>query len=196
MNMSANSEIGPERTRLNFANAASKSFSFLGDRGFAVVESLPTLVRFRKDELEARVYHGRRSFEVGFEIVRDGDRYSISELIRAADRDEGDRYRNYTATTPEGIAEALARLKELVGRYGERALRGDPEFFATLRNLRQEWMENYSLDVLAGQLRPKADAAFRSGDYRQAAELYEKIRPRLSASELKKLALAKQRAES
>jgi hypothetical protein len=194
--MSANSEIGPERTRLNFANAARESFSFLGDRGFAVVESLPTLVRYRKDELEARVYHGRRSFEVGFEIVRNGDHYSISELIRTADHDEGERYRNYTATTPEGIAEALTRLRELGGHYGQRALRGDPEFFETLERLRQEWMENYSLDVLASQLRPKADAAFRSADYRQAVELYEKIRPRLSASELKKLALAKQRVGS
>ena len=49
------------------------------------------------------------------------------------------------------------------------------------------------MDVLAEQLRPKADAAFRSGDYHQAAELYQKIRPRLSDSGLKKLALAKKR---
>ena len=55
-------------------------------------------------------------------------------------------------------------------------------------------MEAYALDVLAEQIRPNADAAFRSGDYRRAAELYEKIRPRLSAEEIKKLALAKARA--
>jgi hypothetical protein len=195
MIMSVNSEIAPERTRLNFANAASEAFSFLSDRGFVLVESLPTLVRYRKGEIEARLYHGRRSFEVGLEIIRDGERYSISELIRAADRMEGEQYRNWVATTPQAIEEALARLKELVRRYGERALRGDPRLFDTLMKLRQEWMENYSLDVLASQLRPKADAAFRSGDYRQAAALYEKIQPRLSASELKKLALAKQRAK-
>jgi hypothetical protein len=196
MTMSANSEIGPERTRLNFANAVTEAFSFLGDLGFAVAEALPTLVRYRKGEIEARLYHGRRSFEVGFEIVRDGERYSISELIRAADRVEGEQYRDWTATTQQGIAEALGRLKELVSRYGERALQGDPGMFETLTKLRQEWMENYSLDVLASQLRPKADAAFRSGDYREAAALYEKILPRLSPSELKKLALAKERAES
>jgi hypothetical protein len=194
MTMGASSEIGRERTRLNFANAVSEGFSFLVAQGFAVVESLPTLVRYRKGELEARVYHGRQSFEVGFEIVRDGERYSISELIRAADPQEAERYRNNAATTPDGVTDALARLKELTERYAERALRGDPEFFETLEKLRQAWMEGYSLDVLAGQLRPKADAAFRSGDYHQAAEFYERIRPRLSATELKKLALAKERA--
>ncbi|HSD22470.1 MAG TPA: hypothetical protein VLC54_20640 [Anaeromyxobacter sp.] len=180
--------------RLNFADAATRSFAFLSDLGFGEVESLPTIVRYRNGDLEVAIYHGRQSFEIGFEVVRSGARYTISELIRAADPEAAERYRNYAATTPQGIAEGLSRLEGLVKRYGERALRGDPAFFATLDEQRRSWAEGYELDVLAGQLRPKADAAFRGGDYRQAADLYERIRPRLSAAELKKLALAKERA--
>jgi len=47
--------------------------------------------------------------------------------------------------------------------------------------------------VLEGQLRPKADDAFRRGDYREAAELYERIQPRLTPAEKKKLSIARQR---
>lgn len=194
MNMSVSNQVRRERTRLNFADAASKHFAFLGGLGFSELESLPTLVRFGRGYLEVAIYHGRQSFEIGFEVTRSGTRYSVEELIRIANPEVAAQYRNYQTTTPQGIAEGLAQLEALVKQYGERALSGDPEFFAALDQQRKSWAEGYALDVLAGQLRPKAEAAFRSGDYRQAADFYERIRPRLSAAELKKLALAKERA--
>jgi hypothetical protein len=55
-----------------------------------------------------------------------------------------------------------------------------------LEDHRKSWSEGYALDVLEKQLRPKAQAAFQQGNYREAAELYERIRPRLSAAEEKK----------
>jgi hypothetical protein len=192
--MSASNEVGQGRTGLKFADSVSERFAFLGDLGFSEIESLPTIVRYQQGELEIDIYHGRQSYEVGFGITRHGVRYTISELVRAADPDAAARYRNYAATTPDGVAEGLTRLAELVRRYGRRALRDDPRFFATLDKQKKSWREEYALDVLAGQLRPKADAAFRNRDYREAAELYEKIRPRLTATELKKLALAKERS--
>jgi hypothetical protein len=172
-----------------------KQFSFLGDYGFAEVESLPTIVRYRKGDLEADVYHGRKSFEVGFGLACKNTRYSLSDLIRVTDQAAAEQYRNETATTPEGIIKSLARLQELVSQFGERALQGDAEYLSALEDQRKSWAETYALDVLAEQLRPKAEAAFRDGDYRQAASLYEKIRARLSSVELKKLALARERAE-
>ncbi|MBK6286719.1 MAG: hypothetical protein IPJ33_14400 [Gammaproteobacteria bacterium] len=196
MIMSANNEVGRERMRLNFGNAVRMKFSRLINLGFIEVESLPTIVRYQKDDLEIRIYHGRKSFEIGFEICHQGSCYSISELIRAIDSEAADRYRNYTATTSEAIGKGLTQLEQLVLRYAERALQSDPVFFEELEADRRAWAEGYSLDVLAELLRPKADAAFRSGNYLKAAELYERICPRLSAAELKKLAIAKERAAS
>src|SRR5690606_14674679 len=150
----ASNEVGRDRKRLNFANTVRESFSFLADYGFEMFDALPTLVRYRKGELEAHVYHGRRSLEVSFEIVLRDERYAISELIRATNPEEAGRYRNYTATTPEGVIKAVSQLKELVKQYGELALQGDAEYFARLEGLRRAWMESYALEVLAGQLRP------------------------------------------
>lgn len=192
--MKALDEAGRERTRLNFAHAVSERFAFLDDMGFSAVESLPTLVRYRRGEIEVTVYHGRQSFELGFEISRGDACYSISELIGVADAEAAKRYRNFAATTSEGIIEGLNQLVELVIRYGDRALRGDSAFFAALESHRKFWSEKYALDILEKQLRPKAQAAFQQGNYREAAELLERIRSRLSPAEEKKLAHAKKHA--
>ena len=195
MSMSGSEKIGPERERLNFVNAVTERFGFLSEWGFSMTESLPTLVRYRNGEIGVDVYHGRQSYELGFGVERLGVRYPLATLIRAIDPEAEQEYRNFAATTPDVVANGLTQLAELVKRYGEPALRGDAEFFARLDKQRVEWAEGYALDVLARQLRPKADAAFREGRYREAAELYERIRPRLTPAELKKLTLAKNRAQ-
>jgi hypothetical protein len=87
--------------------------------------------------------------------------------------------------------EGLAQLETLAKRYGEQALRENSEIFIALDNERKLWSERYANEVLDGQLRPKAYAAFRQHKYRQAAEMYERMEPRLSPVELKKLAFAK-----
>jgi hypothetical protein len=49
------------------------------------------------------------------------------------------------------------------------------------------------MDVLASHVRPKTEAAFRERRYREAADLYEKIRARLTPTEVKKLEFARKR---
>jgi len=49
-------------------------------------------------------------------------------------------------------------------RYGTAALRGEPQFLSLLEKQRKQWAEEYALDVLASQLRPQAEDAFRQGD--------------------------------
>jgi hypothetical protein len=140
------------------------------------------------------VYHGRQSYELGFEIGRVGVKYSISELIRATDPETARQYHSFAATTQSALTEGLAQLEGLVKRYGRRALQGDAEFFVALDNQRKSWADRYALEVLEGQLRPRADEAFRRGNYREAAELYERIRSRLTPAELKKLVIARARS--
>ncbi len=50
------------------------------------------------------------------------------------------------------------------------------------------------MDVLEAQVRPRAEEAFRMGNYQKSAELYEEIFERLTPAELKKLAFARRRA--
>ena len=193
LSMSNSPEVGRERTRLNFPHVVLQGFAFVANSGFTQVEALPTIVRYRKDDTELDVYHGRKSWEIGVEINRSGERFSMSEIIRASDPGAAESYRNPTALTIGDVQTGVEKVARALQRYGEQALRGDAEFFAELKRQRQAWSDAYSLDVLAEQIRPRADAAFREGRYREAAELYERISARLSPAEQKKLAAAQKR---
>jgi len=184
-----------DRSGLYFERKVRGAFMFLEKLGFAPVEALSTLVRYRNDDIDVDVHHGRQSYEVGAGVTGFGVRYAMSEVIRVTDPEAAKVYRNTVATTPAVVAEGLEELSALMKRYGAAALRGDPQFFSALAKQREQWSEDYALDVLADQLRPQADEAFRRGDYSTAAELYGRIRVRLSPAETKKLALAEDRSK-
>jgi hypothetical protein len=194
MTKSTVENIGPDRTRLNFAHAVKERFGFLAEQGFALAESMPTLVRYQKGDLEVHIYHGRKSYELGFRVGHGDQHYSMSELIRASDAAAADTYRNLTVTNPLALRTGLDRIAELSQRYGECALRDDPKFFARLAQQRISWSQDYALDVLAAQIRPMAEEAFQKGRYQEAADLYEKINTRLSPAERKKLVAARERS--
>ncbi len=184
-----------DREQLNFEGATKKAFAFLNELGFFQVESLPTLVRYQKDDVEIAVHHGRLSYEIGADISYLGKQYALAEIVRAVDPDAAKRCGNLMASTTEGVAMGLDELGSLMKRYGVAALRGDPQFFSTLEEKRKVWVEEYWLDGLARQVRPQAEEAFRLGDYAKAAELYARVRSRLSPAETKKLQLAEERSK-
>jgi len=184
-----------DRERLKFEGATKKAFAFLNDLGFLNVESLPTLVRYQKDDVEIAVYHGRLSYEIGADISYLGKQYKLADIARAIDPGAAERCGNLMASTTEGVAMALDELGSLMKRYGVAALQGDPQFFSTLEKKRKVWMREYWLDILASQVRPQAEEAFRLGDYAKAAELYARVRSRLSPAETKKLQLAEERSK-
>ena len=184
-----------DQVHLNFEGAARKTFAFLNDLGFSEVESLPTLIRYQRDGVEVAVYRGRLSYEIGADISYLGKQYALAEIVRFVDPDAAKRYGNAVASTTEGVAMGLEELGSLMKRYGVAALQGDPQLFSTLEEKRKVWVEEYWLDGLARQVRPQADDAFRRGDYVAAAELYSRIRSRLSPAEAKKLQLAEERSK-
>jgi len=77
-----------DRAYFNFAEEARKAFTFLGELGFSEIEALPTLVRYRKDDVEVDVYHGRQSYEIGAGVTAFGTRYSIEAIMRQPLRKE------------------------------------------------------------------------------------------------------------
>ncbi|WP_186406968.1 hypothetical protein [Candidatus Accumulibacter aalborgensis] len=184
-----------DRAHLNFQSAVREKFAFLNDLGFSEIEALPTLVRYRKDDVEVDVYYGRQSYEIGAGISYLGARYEMADIIRAMDADAAERYGGAMASRMEGVVAGLEELGSLIKRHGVAALRADPQFFSTLEEKREIWRKDYWLDGLARQLRPQADDAFHRGDYSRAAELYARIRDRLSPAEIKKLTFAEQRSQ-
>lgn len=178
------------RLHFNFSEKVKKEFLFLEELGFYTVEKLPTFVRYQKGNIEVDIYHGRRSYEIGAGITAFGTRFSISEIIQAIEPEKARQFCHTMISHPDGVSPVLAKLSALLKQYGNRALKGDLQFFEKLKKQRKLWAENYALEVLAGQLKPKANEAFRQADYKTAASLYTRIRKSLSPVELKKMKYA------
>jgi hypothetical protein len=66
-----------DRSALGFAAKARETFFFLGKLGFTEIDSLPTLLRFKKGSIDVDVYHGRQSYEIGVGVGLSGDRYEL-----------------------------------------------------------------------------------------------------------------------
>lgn len=180
--------------QLDFAEAASDAFAFLREAGFDTVEASPQIVRYRKGTLEAEVFRDPQSYEVGFQIGYGDEKYSTSELIRLVDKPLADQYRDHSGKDEAELSHALVRLADLIKIYGRDEISGNQFVFATLKQQRKTWSESYALEVLADQIRPKAEEAFRNKHYAEAANLYKRIEAKLSASEIKKMILAQRRS--
>ena len=185
--------IEPSDGTDEFAGEVKRTFGFLCDLGFSVIVELPTMVQFARGGITVDIYRGRESQEIGAGVSFLGSRYALSEIVRAVDPEAARRMRNIVATTPGLLMKGLEDLSSALRHYGAAALGGERSFFSTLSEQRTRWSEDFALDVLANQLRPKADEAFRCGDYARAAEIYSRIRGALSPTEIKKLEYARRR---
>ena len=188
-----------DRRSLGFAKEVREHFSFLEvQRGFKCIRQEKTSVRYESADVYVNVYHGRSSFEIGVEIGNKSSEHSfnLEALVALFDKELSREYWAAGGRTAEAVRRALKKQAEGLSRYGGSALSGHQSIFDRLEQLRTDRSAAMVLDSKAYQIRPKAEAAFRSGDYKEAVKLYSSIEAALSPIERKKLQLAKNKAAS
>jgi hypothetical protein len=188
-----------ERRSLGFSKEARELFSFLEVQWeFKCVRQENTFVRYESADVYVNVYHGRSSFEIGVEIGNKSSEHSfnLEALVALFDKELSLEYWAAGGRTAKAVRRALKKQAEGLSRYGGSALSGHQSIFDRLEQLRTDRSAAMVLDSKAYQIRPKAEAAFRSGDYKEAVKLYSSIEAALSPIERKKLQLAKNKAAS
>ncbi|MYD99128.1 MAG: hypothetical protein F4X98_17310 [Gammaproteobacteria bacterium] len=186
-------ESAGERAGLDFENIVRERFSFLSEFGFSEVEAGPTIIRYRKGRLGVNVYHGRRSYEIGVELVRGRECFSIELAIGVVDRDAYRKYRVPAARTKSAIIVSVERQACVVRTYAEPALRGKRKFFRQLESFGEANARRLAVDSFVAQVRPKAAEAFRERRYADAVTLYESMCDHLTVAESAKLKSARRR---
>lgn len=180
----------------NFPVEVLQYFGWLIEEGFSVQLKEATRVVFGNGNAKLTVYQGRSSREVGVEVQpgKSEAAYAMSELLRLLDADEAAEYRNPIALTHGELQKALERQSERLRRVGSPCLRGDRGTVQQLALNRKNWGEAYELETRLSSAVPKADKAFRDGNYRDVITLLEPLERGLSPAHRKKLEFAKKRA--
>ena len=161
--------MATDRTPLDFVRAIRRSFGYLCELGFVETSNEPTLVRFNRGDVDVDVYHGRMLYEINVGVSWAGERFGMVELLKIVRPTIASSYRVPAATTAEQTSRWVAAVAEQFEAAAPLLLDALP---VALKVERQRAAKALELDVLASQVRPKADAAFRDKKYAEAVRLY------------------------
>lgn len=179
---------------LGFATFVTDEFELLLPLGFSADVVDENYVRYQRIDCAIEVSREPYSFEIDVSLAGIGNRFSLSELIRLENAVDGERYRSPTATSSAEAQAAVKFVSELLKRYAVRKLADTKPLFAALNSQRLAWSDEYALQVLYGQIGPRAASAFHSGNYVLAAKLYISISKLLTPSEQRRLEIARIRS--
>ena len=180
------------RENLKFNYSVRCNFQFLvNEYGFEIVKEKSTFVRYETDKLFVNIYHGRLSYELGFEcgLKSKGEktRYRLHTILRGLIGDEHNKQTFYQASNQEAIFNCLKKIADIVKEYCPQLLLAEYKAFAKIEHAStkegQELTEKYTV----GPIKERAEQAWKNKEYEKVRSLYTPIKDKLSQLELKRL---------
>lgn len=179
------------RRALRFREHAEIAFAFLlREFRFRLVASEDTFLQYENETVFVNVYHGRRSFELQFEIgllARLESKYYPEEVASFYGA-QGETF--FQASTPDRVARYVPQLADLLESHCSRLLSGDAVEFENLQQMRQKMSADARKREHLTEVRERADRAWKQRDYPAVLQEYTAIEPDLTLSEQKKLLYA------
>jgi hypothetical protein len=183
------------RENLGFVEGVTELFRFLEtDYGYQQSHRAPTLVVYETRELEVQIRHGLLSYEVEFNISRRKGRlkwrYDLPEILCAlAPEYRGSTF--YQTTKRDLLRQSLASIAELIRKYADPLLRGSDAAVRLVEMAHQEGSRRTTEYYTIRPVKEKADAAWKSRNYREVVALYISVESHLDPLERRRLEYAK-----
>ena len=183
------------RENLGFISAVRSNFQFLIDNfGFELIKEELTFVRYETKLLFVNIYHGRLSYELGFECglqaKGENSRYRLSTILRGELGDAHNKQTSYQASNKKAVYSCLGKIADLVSEYCVPILQAENLAFARVEQAAgdegRELTERYTI----GPIKAQAEQAWIKKDYEKVRSLYISIKDNLSPVELKRLRYA------
>lgn len=155
--------------------------------GYRVIDRGEKLLVMQSDRVEVRIFQGKRSAIVGFEIAQDGLRFTLDDLLAAS------RTKNpgMAAESLDEFTKRFAWLRDFLNAKYERLLMGSEEEFDRLATAAERHGESYNYQKAIAPQVAVAREAFRRCDYEKVVSILEPIADRLYLIDRKKLKMAK-----
>lgn len=166
---------------------------YLLAKGFRVSNSEPDAVRFASSDVRLVIGREDRSFEL-YLLIGPADPHSqqfeLASAVALRNPAAAGVYRDFAATTPEGVRHGLERLVQDMNEYCAPALAGDLSFFEALRNRARDHPPRWLLEQERGLFEREASAAMDRRDWAKVASLYDVARHELNNLDRKRMEIA------
>jgi len=183
-------------SKLAFEPTVREAFDFLVSKfRFTCETSNPTSVTYLSSATEVEITLDLRSYEVDVELKRRGTTRSfpLHRVIELSSPEEARRWRLVQTSNSARMKEFIPKLAGLLGQYGERALRGDPNTFQKLKKLEESDAMRTTRDFQISHARRLAEHEWQCRNYSKLVSLLSPIQEELTSSEFARFVYAKRR---
>ncbi|HLA04390.1 MAG TPA: hypothetical protein VJZ16_00265 [Syntrophales bacterium] len=184
------------RKYFEFPEMVEHHFRFLEQElGFIMVEASETFIQYRSQLFFVNIYHGRQSYEVGFEVGRIDEaplRYGLSALLMVVVPEyNGNTF--FQARDKKTLQKSVERLAQIVKAHCHYLLMGDLETWKKLENIRQLEKKQLHQNYFVRPTKNEALGAWQRRDYEEVICKYETIETDLTEIERRRLACARKK---
>lgn len=183
------------REELQFPKLVIRYFKFLErDFNFIVSRTTNTLVRYQSELLFINIYHGRNSYEIGFELGVIGSLntavYDLPVILKTlVPAYKGLLY--FQASNYADLKDCIKTISRIVIEYCKEALYGKELVLAEINNtyntINKEATKLYSIKPI----QDKALQAWQRKDYFEVVRLYTSIENEINQLERQRLIFAR-----
>jgi hypothetical protein len=167
----------------------------LAAQGFACTEATPYVVKFESAEVALAISHDRLSYEIEVAFLCKADLSQKCTLRDMLDAVRGPSHKEsefFQASEPDRVVMCVKAIAELLQKYGQSVLAGEPAVYQWTRESARLRNEAYTKQVVQQPIRKAAEEAWQHHDYRKVRHLYESIESDLVPLEQKRLKYAKE----
>jgi len=194
MAMAAQDNDDITRTWVKFAEAVAEYIApILTAQGFACTKTSLYIVRFESTEVVMAISHDPFSYEIEVAFSRKthpSQRYTLRDMLDAVLGSNHKDQDFYQASEPDRIVRCLKAIAELLRKYAQIALAGEPAAYKRMAEVAQLRNEAFTKQLIQEPIRKAAEKAWRHHDYGKVREMYRSIETDLTPAEQKKLKYA------
>lgn len=164
-------------------------------RGEDIQKDFIGLTRYERGDTALEIHYGEAQFIIEAHLYYSPpDRFTLGEVLSAARKNPRTKLSDWGITRPELIEDHITRMAKTVHAYHKVILEPSFKMVDRMRTMREMQTEQAVRRLFMETLKEAskiAARAFREKNYLEVVKLLEPYRNYLSASELKKLQLAK-----
>lgn len=189
--------MNQKRINLDFSLFVKEKFCFLeNDFDFSLGEIETTIVRYRSPLMVVNVYHGRQSYEIGFEICKIDEEpiacFSLPVILRAVTPAyKGQIF--FQASERDAIEQCVKTIAKLVEEHCAGLLRGNSNDLKAVQEMQKEMTIEVTKQYTVAPVKNKAIVAWQRRDYLTVVTLYEAVKNDLNDIEKQRLKYAKKK---